>query len=86
MTDSPISLAYTPHPMGAEEGEDFVLGYMCLTDFECELGMASGGNVIHPSVEDCKEYRKCVSECGIVEVKVSFSRVVEPGKQHEDEE
>lgn len=74
-------MSYTPHPMGAEDGEDFVLGYMCLTDFECELGMAVGGNVIFPSVEDLKEWRKCVAECGIAEVKVSFSRIIEPGRE-----
>ena len=72
---------YVPHPMGAENGEDFVLGYMCLTDFECELGMASGGNTVHPSIEDLKKRRTCVSSCGIVEVKVSFSRIIEPGKE-----
>jgi hypothetical protein len=77
---------YTPHPMGAEEGQDYVIGYMCLTDFECELGMASGGNRVFPSVGDLKEHFKCVSGCGIAEVKVSFSRIIEPGKQLEGEQ
>ena len=77
---------YIPHPMGSEKGEGFVLGYMCLTDFECELGMASGGNTVHPSIEDLKKRRTCVSSCGIVEVKVSFSRMVEIGKQYDGDE
>ena len=77
---------YIPHPMGAEKGDDFVVGYMCLTDFECELGMASGGNTVHPSIEDLKKRRTCVSSCGIVEVKVSFSRMVEIGKQYDGDE
>lgn len=73
------------HPMGSEDGQDFVIGYMCLTDFEWELGLASGGNVIHPSVEDLKKRRKCVASCGIAEVRVSLSRIVEPAKDHAHE-
>lgn len=67
-----------PIPMGRENKEDdFATGYMCLVDFECEIGMASGGNVIFPSIEDCRENRKCVSSCGIVEVEVRARRIVQ---------
>ena len=71
--------------MGSEEGHDHVIGYMCLTDFECELGLASGGNTVHPSVEDLQKRRACVSGCGIVEVKVLFSRVVLPPKDYDEQ-
>jgi len=52
------------------------IGYMDMTDFEFELGMAQSGNVVYPSVEDVLRHRKCASECGIVEVEVKFRRVV----------
>jgi hypothetical protein len=60
----------------ATEGE---IGYMCRTDFEHELGYASGGVRVHPSVEDIKHCRKCVGGCGIVEVEVRLVRIVEAG-------
>ena len=52
-----------------EEGYS-VTGYMCLTDFECELGMACGGNTVYPSENNLRKYRKCVPQCGIAKVKV----------------
>ena len=55
-----------------------IVGYMCKVDFECELGMADGGNRVFPSVENLKKHRKCYDQCGIVEVEVSFKSVVEP--------
>lgn len=58
------------------EDDGSVKGYMCATDWECELGMASGGNTIYPSVEDAKEFSKCWEGCGLVEVSVRFERVV----------
>lgn len=45
-------------------------GYMCKTDFECELGAAKGGNVVYPSEADLRANRSCVEHCGIVKVKV----------------
>lgn len=57
--------------------EDFIVGYMCLVDLECELGAASGGATVYRSVEDIKACRLCVEECGIAEVKVSLVRVVQ---------
>ena len=68
---------YKPIPMGADPNKDFVIGYMDLTDFECEVGMASGGNTIYPSPEDVLANRSCAVECGIVEVKVEATRVIQ---------
>ena len=65
-----------PLPMYREKGGGFVLGYMDLIDFEFELGAASGGSRIFASPQECREYKKCVGECGIVEVKVEAIRVV----------
>lgn len=61
------------------EPDGSVVGYMCRTDWECELGMASGGNVIFPSVDNIKKHLRCASSCGIVEVEVRFRRIVEAG-------
>ena len=64
-----------------------VHGYMCLVDFECELGSAEGGNRIYPSIEDCRERRKCVSSCGIVKVAVRALEIVqEPNNEWESAE
>lgn len=69
------------HPMWVEDGEDFVIGYMCLTDFECEIGAACGGNSVYPSVEDIRKHRRCVETCGIVEVEVRARRIVQEPKE-----
>lgn len=57
--------------------ENSTIGYMCLVDFEYELGAAMGGNVIYPSEEDCRANRTCVASCGIVEVEVRLRKVVQ---------
>lgn len=54
-----------------------VFGYMCLTDFECELGAAKGGNGVYPSIEDLRENRKCVDQCGIAKVKVECVEIIQ---------
>ena len=59
-----------------------MIGYMCRTDFECELGHAKGGNIVFPSIADAKENLKCWESCGIVEVEVTFKKVVIEG--HDD--
>ncbi|MBL8844749.1 MAG: hypothetical protein JNN24_03165 [Hyphomicrobium zavarzinii] len=65
-------------PMGREnDGDTHVTAYMCLVDFECEAGLASGGNRVYPSIEDIREHRKCVAGCGIVEVEIRATRVVQ---------
>lgn len=38
-----------------------VPGWMCYTDFSCELGEAAGGNSIYASEEDLRKHRKCVN-------------------------
>ena len=36
-----------------------VIGYMCAIDWEYELGAASGGNLVFPSVDDLKRSHVC---------------------------
>ena len=69
-----------------EEIEAFFspIGYMDRTDFEYELGQASGGNIVYPNIEDLKEHKAgCINECGIVKVKVELVEVIEEGHQHD---
>jgi len=60
-----------------QDEDGSVTGYMCMTDFDCELGIASDGVHIFPSKEDCAMYRPCTAECGIVEVKITGLCVVQ---------
>lgn len=52
------------------------IGYMCMIDFEDELGRASGGNPVYPSIEDLKRHHDCWESCGIVEVEVRYVRTI----------
>lgn len=75
-------------PMG-REGEDdtFVDGYMCSVDFECELGMASGGHRVFGSIDDLLNHKKCVYQCGIVKVRVQYlETITEPDYNIETED
>lgn len=90
-TVNPIMVEAVAHrtreerPPSMWEGEDgTVTGYMCLVDWEVELGGASSGNTVYPSVDDLRRRRKCVDGCGIVEVRVEAVRVVQK-PQDEDE-
>ena len=59
-----------------------VVGYMCLIDFEFELGGNSYGNRVFPSEEECLEHCPCSKACGMVEVAVEFIRIVRPGTEN----
>ena len=65
--------------MGEEDSERGVVGFMCKTDWEFEIGQACGGNRIYPSVEDMKECCKCWTGCGIVQVRVVFEAIITQG-------
>ena len=67
----------TVWPMWRDGDEPLVIGYMCLTDFECELGAAAGGNHVFASAEDARRNRVCVDSCGIVEVEVRFRKIIQ---------
>lgn len=67
-----------------EESDGYVVGYMCTTNWEYELGAACGGNRIYPSIEDLKENSKCWKQCGITEVKTKFSKMIAKGFEYSD--
>lgn len=52
-------------------------GFMCKTDFDYELGEASGGTSIYASLTDLCKRRSCVAECGIVKVEITLSEVIQ---------
>jgi len=65
-----------PSTHWAEDGKDYVYGYMCLIDLECEIGAAMGGNTVYPSVKDLKRCHPSWKDCGIAKVKVEGVSVV----------
>ena len=52
-----------------------VVGYMCKTDYEWELGYAAGGTDVYSSVKDLKKNKGCTQ--GIVMVRVQLMGVVQ---------
>lgn len=46
------------------------------TDFRYEVGHASDGNTIYPSLEDLKEHSPCWEECGVVRATLIFEEQV----------
>lgn len=52
--------------------------YIDLVDWQHELGHASDGNKVFPSIEDLKKHRSCWKQCGIAEIEVTFRAIVEP--------
>ncbi len=58
---------------------DPIEGFMCITDFESELGAAADGVKVYPSVAALKQYKPCAEECGIMKVTVTGVEVVQPG-------
>ncbi len=64
-----------PAPMWGTTERNGVIGYMCLIDFECELGGAMGGNRVYPSAKEAM----CASTCGVAEVEVIGRKIITPG-------
>ena len=54
----------------------FRLGYMCATDYYHELGEGPT-NEVYSSIDQLKKARPCVEECGILEIRVSVSKIVQ---------
>ena len=51
------------------------VGYMCKADFDFELD--NGNAPVYTTLDGLRAARKCVDECGIVEVEVKLVRVVQ---------
>jgi len=62
----------------SQDDKPEVTGYMCMIDWQHEIGCACGGSTVYPSIQDLKENHSMWEECGIVEVTVSFSKVIVP--------
>ena len=41
-----------------------IFGWMCATDFACELGQAQGGSKVYASQKDLLHCRPCTELCG----------------------
>jgi hypothetical protein len=54
------------------------VGYMCEIDFDHELGAASDGSRVFPSVADLVREHAC-ADCGIVKVEVRLMRIIRKG-------
>lgn len=73
-----VRTAGLPTSMNAElTGE--VRGFMCLIDWQYEIGAAADGNKIYPSADALRRGHSCADDCGIVEVEVRIRRVVSEG-------
>lgn len=68
--------SYKCNPIWAESDGISIIGYMCLTDFECELGGASDGNHVYPSLSSLLADRRCAIECGVAEVEVKLKNIL----------
>jgi hypothetical protein len=60
--------------------------YMDKVDFEHELGEAVGGNTLYSSVKDLLNNQKCITECGVVKVKITIEEVILGSKYRMTEE
>ena len=62
---------------------DYLIGYMCKTDYDYELGHALGGSRIFPDAHDCLQEMECIKarkyNCGMVRVKVYLDEVLIEG-------
>lgn len=62
---------------------DYREGYMDASDYYYELGEASGGNVVFPSLDDLLLNFHCAKSCGVVKVQVRKLVEVLPGEGFE---
>lgn len=56
-----------------------VTGFMCKIDWDHEIGNASRGTRVYPSINAIRAQHTCADECGIVEVEVRLARVISEG-------
>ena len=53
--------------------------YLCSVDFDHEIGEASGGNTVYPSLDNLKELVPCWESCGVIKAIVIFDSLVVKG-------
>jgi len=54
-------------------------GYMCLIDWNYEVGQNARGNLVYPDIECLRERHNCADSCGIVKVKLTLEEIISPG-------
>lgn len=54
-------------------------GYMCQIDFDFHVEEDINGVEIYPTIESLEKHHPCVKECGLVEVEIKLSKVIEEG-------
>lgn len=54
--------------------------YMCQVDYDHHLDGDSYGCKVFGDIEDLRKHKPCVSACGIVEVKIVRTKIVQPSK------
>ena len=74
-----IDFFYSGHDEIMQEEKEYT-AYVCKTDWDYHFPDDWHGVDIYFSEKSIREHRKCVKECGIVKVKVSFEEVIEKGK------
>jgi len=74
-----IDFFYSGHDEIMQEEKEYT-AYVCQTDWDYHFPDDWHGVDIYFSEKSIKAHRKCVEECGIVKVKVSFEEVIEKGK------
>ena len=53
--------------------------YVCKTDFDYHIPDDMHGIQIYFTEKDLRRDRECVAECGVVEMEIEFSKVIDPG-------
>ena len=61
--------------------EDVKYGYMCMIDFDYELGHAMVGSIIYPTMEDLRRAHPMIDDCGAVKVKIELEKVIIKGRK-----
>ena len=58
--------------------DESIESFMCKTDYDYELGFASGGNRVFPSLQDLQNNKPCWKSCGVVKVQITLVEIVIP--------
>lgn len=65
---------------GLMEKDDDVFVYVCKTDYDYHIPDDWNGIDIYFSEKSIRTHRKCVKECGIVKMKLTFEEIVDKGE------
>ena len=81
--DEPVNKWEPPHPQtgltSPTRSRNSKIGYMCAVDFTHHLGNDSQPQKVYVSYEDLKAKRKCLEQCGALEVEVTIKKVLSEG-------